>query len=118
MRPAYKYCLMSFLVTLPITIPFAIEGMYYESRLDLYVEICFQRIFNGIRPIYCNFYPSSVPRAITSVIVMASVFSILLMPVAFPIAFGATRLRLWWIARRDGDKSAPGSGAPPVAPNV
>ncbi len=107
MRPAYKYCLISFLATLPITVPFALEGMYYEFRLDLYVEICVQRIFNEIRPIYCAIEPAYVPRAILYVVGMASVFSIPLMPVAFPFVYAGLKFRSWWIARRDDDALSP-----------
>lgn len=107
MHPAYKYCLMSFLVTLPITVPFALESIYYEYDIDLYFELCIQRLFDGGRPLYCGFKPSYPPRAVVTLIIMASVMSVPLMPFAFPIVYAAAKSRAWWFARRDDDAPSP-----------
>lgn len=112
MRPAYKYCLMSFLATLPITVPFALKAIYHEYDLDLYVELCFQRLLDGTRPLYCGFKPSYPPRAIVATIAMASVMSVLLMPAAFPIVYGIVKFRSWWIARRNDDAPPTGQVSP------
>lgn len=96
MKSAYRYLLMSILLTLPVTLPYTLQGVYHEYRIDLFVELCFERLINDVTPVYCDVNPSYIPRGIAAVFVLSTVFAIPFLPITFPIAYFGARCWDWW----------------------
>lgn len=114
MKTAQQYLLTSVLLTLPVTLPYTLQGVYHEYRIDLYVELCIERLINDVTPIYCDLNPSYIPKGIAAVVVLSTVFSIPFLPITFPIAYIGAKFWDSWRSLRAFGTPHEGLGQRPL----
>lgn len=93
MKPLPKSCLISFLATLPVSAPVSFLVVAADYRLDLFLEFCVERLFNGAGPVDCGVDPIVIAQAIIFLVILVALISAPLFPFVFLIAYAVLQGR-------------------------